>query len=169
MLPFWSRWNVTGYVNCISLLFLEDPPGVQSQLFAEPLYEIRADIPISVHRHWRLVALVARNQMTSATLTPGNLHPSGRRTNSLPFTSSILEQTPLGVCSGVCAVRVAPRTASSEEPSTADRGLLPAGSSAGTEGAFVYMPPYLEHGMKALNEVVMLLTMIKNAPPPAVS
>jgi hypothetical protein len=76
MLPFWSRWNVTGYVNCISLLFLEDPPGVQSQLFAEPLYEIRADIPISVHRHWRLVALVARNQMTSATLTPGNLHPS---------------------------------------------------------------------------------------------
>src|ERR1019366_5427243 len=29
------------------------------------------------------------------------------------------------------------------------------------EGSFVYMPPYLEHGIKARNEVVMLLTMIK--------
>jgi quercetin dioxygenase-like cupin family protein len=31
-------------------------------------------------------------------------------------------------------------------------------------GTFVYMPPYLEHGIKARSEVVMLLTMIK-APP----
>jgi quercetin dioxygenase-like cupin family protein len=31
------------------------------------------------------------------------------------------------------------------------------------EGTFVYMPPYLEHGIKARNEVVMLLTMIKGA------
>lgn len=31
-----------------------------------------------------------------------------------------------------------------------------------TEGTFVYMPPNLEHGVKARNEVVMLLTMIKN-------
>jgi quercetin dioxygenase-like cupin family protein len=31
------------------------------------------------------------------------------------------------------------------------------------EGSFVYMPPYLEHGIKARNEVVMLLTMIKGA------
>ena len=29
------------------------------------------------------------------------------------------------------------------------------------EGSFVYMPPYLEHGIKARNEVVMVLTMIK--------
>jgi quercetin dioxygenase-like cupin family protein len=35
------------------------------------------------------------------------------------------------------------------------------------EGTFVYMPPYLEHGVKARNEVVMLLTMIKGVPPPA--
>jgi quercetin dioxygenase-like cupin family protein len=34
------------------------------------------------------------------------------------------------------------------------------------EGTFVYMPPYLEHGVKARNDVVLLLTMIKNAPPP---
>ena len=33
-----------------------------------------------------------------------------------------------------------------------------------TEGTFVYMPPNLEHGIKAEDEVVMLLTMIKNAP-----
>jgi quercetin dioxygenase-like cupin family protein len=31
------------------------------------------------------------------------------------------------------------------------------------EGTFVYMPPYLEHGIKARTEVVMLLTMIKGA------
>ena len=30
------------------------------------------------------------------------------------------------------------------------------------EGTFVYMPPYLEHGVKARTDVVMLLTMIKN-------
>jgi len=29
------------------------------------------------------------------------------------------------------------------------------------EGTFVYMPPYLEHGIKAKTDVVMLLTMIK--------
>ena len=33
-----------------------------------------------------------------------------------------------------------------------------------TEGTFVYMPPNLEHGIKAQSEVVMLLTMIKNPP-----
>jgi quercetin dioxygenase-like cupin family protein len=33
-----------------------------------------------------------------------------------------------------------------------------------TEGTFAYMNPYLEHGIKARSEVVMLLTMIKNAP-----
>lgn len=33
-----------------------------------------------------------------------------------------------------------------------------------TEGTFVYMRPNLEHGVKAENEVVMLLTMIKNTP-----
>jgi quercetin dioxygenase-like cupin family protein len=32
-----------------------------------------------------------------------------------------------------------------------------------TEGTFVYMTPNLEHGIKARSEVVMLLTMIKNA------
>jgi quercetin dioxygenase-like cupin family protein len=31
-------------------------------------------------------------------------------------------------------------------------------------GTFVYMTPSLEHGIKAKTEVVMLLTMIKNAP-----
>jgi len=31
------------------------------------------------------------------------------------------------------------------------------------EGTFVYMRPKLEHGIKARTEVVMLLTMIKNA------
>ncbi len=36
-----------------------------------------------------------------------------------------------------------------------------------TEGTFVYMPPYMEHGIKAHNEVVMLLTMIKGVPPVA--
>ncbi len=34
-------------------------------------------------------------------------------------------------------------------------------------GSFAYMTPYLEHGIKAKTEVVMLLTMIKN--PPAAS
>ena len=29
------------------------------------------------------------------------------------------------------------------------------------EGTFVYMAPFLEHGIKAKTEVVMLLTMIK--------
>jgi quercetin dioxygenase-like cupin family protein len=38
-----------------------------------------------------------------------------------------------------------------------------------TEGTFVYMPPYLEHGIKARNDVVMLLTMVKGVPPPAAS
>jgi quercetin dioxygenase-like cupin family protein len=32
-----------------------------------------------------------------------------------------------------------------------------------TEGTFVYMTPNLEHGIKARSQVVMLLTMIKNA------
>jgi quercetin dioxygenase-like cupin family protein len=32
------------------------------------------------------------------------------------------------------------------------------------EGTFAYMQPYLEHGIKAKTDVVMLLTMIKNAP-----
>jgi len=31
-----------------------------------------------------------------------------------------------------------------------------------TEGTFVYMRPNLEHGIRAQNDVVMLLTMIKN-------
>jgi len=35
------------------------------------------------------------------------------------------------------------------------------------EGTFVYMRPNLEHGIKAQSEVVMLLTIIKNAPPTA--
>jgi hypothetical protein len=29
------------------------------------------------------------------------------------------------------------------------------------EGSFAYMPPYLEHGIKAKSDVVMLLIMIK--------
>lgn len=33
------------------------------------------------------------------------------------------------------------------------------------EGTFVYMPPLLEHGIKAKSEVVMLLTMIKGVAP----
>ncbi len=33
-----------------------------------------------------------------------------------------------------------------------------------TAGTFVYMHPNLEHGIKAQDEVVMLLTMIKNTP-----
>jgi quercetin dioxygenase-like cupin family protein len=35
-----------------------------------------------------------------------------------------------------------------------------------TEGTFVYMAPNLEHGIKAHGDVVMLLTMIKDTPPP---
>ncbi|MEO8659121.1 MAG: cupin domain-containing protein [Bryobacteraceae bacterium] len=35
-----------------------------------------------------------------------------------------------------------------------------------TEGTFVHMRPNLEHGIKAVTDVVMLLTMIKNTPPP---
>lgn len=34
------------------------------------------------------------------------------------------------------------------------------------EGTFVYMPPLLEHGIKAHNDVIMLLTMIKGVTPP---
>jgi quercetin dioxygenase-like cupin family protein len=32
------------------------------------------------------------------------------------------------------------------------------------EGTFVYMAPYLEHGIKAKTDVVLLLTMIKDPP-----
>lgn len=35
------------------------------------------------------------------------------------------------------------------------------------EGTFVYMPPNLEHGIKARTEVVMLLTIVKGVAPPA--
>ncbi len=35
------------------------------------------------------------------------------------------------------------------------------------EGTFVYMPPYLEHGIKAKSDVVMLLTMVKGVAPAA--
>jgi quercetin dioxygenase-like cupin family protein len=35
------------------------------------------------------------------------------------------------------------------------------------EGTIVYMPPKLEHGIKANGEVAMLFTIINNAPPPA--
>ena len=31
-------------------------------------------------------------------------------------------------------------------------------------GTFAYMPPLLEHGIRAKTEVVMLLTMVKNPP-----
>jgi quercetin dioxygenase-like cupin family protein len=41
---------------------------------------------------------------------------------------------------------------------------LGADDQQATEGTFVYMSPNLEHGIKAEDEVVMLLTMIKNAP-----
>jgi len=34
-----------------------------------------------------------------------------------------------------------------------------------SEGTFVYMSPYLEHGIKAKTDVVMLLTMIKQREP----
>jgi quercetin dioxygenase-like cupin family protein len=33
------------------------------------------------------------------------------------------------------------------------------------EGTFVHMPPYLEHGVKAKTDVVMLLTMVKGVAP----
>ena len=44
--------------------------------------------------------------------------------------------------------------------------LLKLGSAEqrATEGTFVHMRPNLVHGIKAQNEVVMLLTMIKNTP-----
>jgi quercetin dioxygenase-like cupin family protein len=41
---------------------------------------------------------------------------------------------------------------------------LGADEQQATEGTFVHMRAYLEHGVKAQNEVVMLLTMIKNTP-----
>ena len=41
---------------------------------------------------------------------------------------------------------------------------LGADEQRATEGTFVYMTPNLEHGVKAEDEVVMLLSMIKNAP-----
>ncbi len=34
-----------------------------------------------------------------------------------------------------------------------------------SEGTFIYMAPYLEHGIKAKTDVVMLLTMIKEGKP----
>jgi quercetin dioxygenase-like cupin family protein len=48
---------------------------------------------------------------------------------------------------------------------------LGAAEQEATVGTFVYMPAYLEHGIKARNEVVMLLTMIKGVAPvgPALS
>jgi quercetin dioxygenase-like cupin family protein len=46
---------------------------------------------------------------------------------------------------------------------------LGAAEQEATEGTFVYMPPYLEHGIKARNEVVLLLTMVKGVPPPVAS
>jgi quercetin dioxygenase-like cupin family protein len=42
---------------------------------------------------------------------------------------------------------------------------LGADEQQATVGTFVHMPAFLEHGIKARSEVVMLLTMIKNAPP----
>jgi quercetin dioxygenase-like cupin family protein len=41
---------------------------------------------------------------------------------------------------------------------------LGAGQEEAREGTFVYMTPNLEHGIRAKSEVVMLLTMIRNAP-----
>lgn len=35
-----------------------------------------------------------------------------------------------------------------------------------SEGSFAYMPPHLEHGIRAKTNVIMLLTMFKNPPPP---
>ena len=42
---------------------------------------------------------------------------------------------------------------------------LGADEQEAVEGTFVYMTPYLEHGVKAKTDVVMLLTMIKNPAP----
>jgi quercetin dioxygenase-like cupin family protein len=42
---------------------------------------------------------------------------------------------------------------------------LGADSQEAVEGTFVYMTPYLEHGIKAKTDVVMLLTMLKNPSP----
>ena len=39
---------------------------------------------------------------------------------------------------------------------------LGADEQEAVEGTFVHMPPYLEHGIKARTDVVVLLTMIKN-------
>ena len=41
---------------------------------------------------------------------------------------------------------------------------LGADEKEAVEGTFVYMAPYLEHGIKAKTDVVVLLTMLKNAP-----
>src|ERR1035437_5273023 len=41
---------------------------------------------------------------------------------------------------------------------------LGAAEQEATVGTFVYMPPYLEHGIKAPSEVVLVLTMIKTPP-----
>lgn len=41
---------------------------------------------------------------------------------------------------------------------------LGADEQQATEGTFVYMAPQLEHGIRAKNEVIMLLTMVKNPP-----
>ncbi len=43
------------------------------------------------------------------------------------------------------------------------RLILGGEEQAAAEGTFVYMPPNLPHGIQAQTEVVMLLTMIKNA------
>ena len=42
---------------------------------------------------------------------------------------------------------------------------LGADEQDGVEGTFVFMTPYLEHGVKAKTDVVMLLTMLKNHVP----
>ena len=42
---------------------------------------------------------------------------------------------------------------------------LGAETQEAVEGTFVYMAPYLEHGIKAKTEVVMLLTMVKGVAP----
>jgi quercetin dioxygenase-like cupin family protein len=39
---------------------------------------------------------------------------------------------------------------------------LGADEQPASEGTFAYMPPKLEHGIKAVTEVVMLLTMVKS-------
>jgi len=44
---------------------------------------------------------------------------------------------------------------------------LGADEQEAVEGTFVHMTPYLEHGIKARTDVVMLLTMIKHPAPVA--